>query len=103
MRIALAQINPTLGDFEKNFQKILDFIQRAHEKNCELVVFPESSLFGYHPYDMLERPKIVQRQESFLAKLHKQIPKDMGVLVGAFTKNPKEKGRPYFNSAVFLV
>jgi NAD+ synthase (glutamine-hydrolysing) len=103
MRIAIAQINPTLGDFEFNSEKILNFIKRAQEKECELVVFPESALFGYHPYDLLERPKIVQKQEGFLNKIHKQIPKGMGVLLGAFTKNPNAKGRPYFNSAVFLV
>ncbi|MBC7370908.1 MAG: NAD+ synthase [Bdellovibrionaceae bacterium] len=103
MRIAIAQINSTLGDFEFNSKKILEFIKRAQEKQCELVVFPESALFGYHPYDLLERPKIVQQQEKVLNKIHKLIPKDMGVLLGAFTKNPSAKGRPYFNSAVFLV
>lgn len=103
MRIAIAQINPTLGDFDYNSKKILEFIRRAQEKQCELVVFPESALFGYHPYDLLERPKIVQKQEQYLNKIHKLIPKGIGVILGAFTKNPRTKGRPYFNSAVFLV
>lgn len=104
MRIAIAQINPTLGDFEFNSKKILEFIQRAQEKDCEMVVFPESALFGYHPYDLLERSKIVLQQEKVLQRIHKQIPKGMGVLLGAFTRNPSpKKGRPYFNSAAFLV
>jgi len=103
MRIAIAQINPTLGDFEYNSEKILEFVKRAQEKECELVVFPESALFGYHPYDLLERTKIVLQQEKVLQKLHKAIPKGMGVLLGAFTRNPALKGRPYFNSAAFLV
>lgn len=103
MRIAIAQINPTLGDFSSNSEKILEFIARAEEKECELVVFPECSLFGYHPYDLLERSQVVLKQEKYLQKIHKALPKGMGVLVGAFTKNPAKCGRPYFNSAAFLV
>lgn len=103
MRIAIAQINPTLGDFDFNTKKILEFVHRAQEKECELVVFPECALFGYHPYDLLERNQIVLRQEKFLAKIHKAVPKGMGVLVGAFTHNPAKLGRPYFNTAAFLV
>lgn len=103
MRIAIAQINPTLGDFAYNYEKILEFIKRAQEKDCEMVVFPECALFGYHPYDLLERTKVVLEQEKYLQKIHKQIPKGMGVFVGAFTRNPSKLGRPYFNSAAFMV
>ena len=62
-RIGVAQINPTLGDFENNKNKILEHIQRAKEMKCSLVVFPECSLFGYHPFDLLERSEEVDRQE----------------------------------------
>lgn len=103
MRIAIAQINPTLGDFAFNYEKIIEFIKRAQEKDCELVVFPECALFGYHPYDLLERTKVVLEQEKYLQKIHKQIPKGMGVFVGAFTRNTAKLGRPYFNSAAFMV
>ncbi|MGZ3744565.1 MAG: NAD+ synthase [Pseudobdellovibrionaceae bacterium] len=103
MRIAIAQINPTLGDFKFNSEKILEFVKRAQEKECELVVFPESALFGYHPYDLLERANLVLKQEKYLQKIHRQIPQGVGVLLGAFTRNPALKGRPYFNSAAFLV
>lgn len=102
MRIAIAQVNPTIADFENNAKKILEFIQRAAQKECALVVFPECALFGYHPYDLLERKAVVLKQEKFLQKIHKEIPKNIGVLLGAFTRNPEKKGRPYFNSAVFL-
>ncbi len=103
MRIAIAQINPTLGDFAYNYEKIIEFIKRAEEKDCEMVVFPECALFGYHPYDLLERTKVVLEQEKFLQRIHKQIPKGMGVFVGGFTRNPVKLGRPYFNSAAFMV
>lgn len=102
MRIAIAQINSTLGDFENNSIKILEFARRAKEKQCELVVFPEAALFGYHPYDLLERPKIVQLQEKALKSIHSRMPEGLGLIVGAFIKSPNKKGRPYHNAAVFL-
>lgn len=102
MRIALAQINPTLADFEKNKEKILDYIDQAKQRKCELVVFPECALFGYHPFDLLERSKLVEKQEAQFKELCKKIPPGIGVLIGLITRNPKKKGRPYFNSAAFI-
>ena len=102
MRIALAQINSTIGDFAGNRQKILDYCHKAVERRCDLIVFPEASLFGYHPVDLLERPAIVRSQEKELAKLARQIPDQLGILVGAITSNPKVRGKPFHNAAVFL-
>lgn len=99
MRIALAQINPTLADFDYNREVILHHIQRAKEKKADLVVFPEAALFGYHPFDLLEREKIVQDQLKALAKLIKEIPAGMFVIIGGFSKNKNKKGRPYHNAA----
>ncbi len=99
MRIALAQINSTLAGFEKNKTKILEYIHRAKEKKADLVIFPEASLFGYHPYDLLERAAVVEDQEKTLKNLIKEIPKDIVVLIGGFEKNNNKKGRPYYNSA----
>ena len=99
MRIALAQINSTLGDFENNKIKILSFIASAKEKKAELVIFPEASLFGYHPFDLLERDLLVDKQAKALKQLLKEIPVDIHVLIGGFEKNRSKKGRPYFNVA----
>lgn len=99
MRIALAQINSTLGDFEANKEKIISFVLRAKEKKAELVVFPEASLFGYHPFDLLEREVFVEKQTSVLNELVKKIPENIFVLIGGFEKNKNKKGRPYYNSA----
>lgn len=99
MRIALAQINPTLGDFEYNSEKILNFISRAKEKKADLVIFPEASLFGYNPCDLLERDQLVEAQTRYLKKILKQIPAGLYVLIGGYEKNKAKKGRPYFNSA----
>lgn len=102
MRIAVAQINPTLADFKFNKEKILEFVHLAQQRKCELVVFPECALFGYHPFDLLERSKLVAKQEAEFKALIKKLPKDIGVIFGLITKNPKKMGRPYFNSAVFV-
>lgn len=102
MRIALAQINPSLAGFEENTKKILEYVLRAKEKKAELVVFPEASLFGYHPFDLLERESLVEQQTKALKKLISDLPKDIFVIVGGFEKNKTKKGRPYFNSAFLL-
>ncbi len=102
MRIALAQINPTLADFEYNKEKILEYVHLAKQRKCELVVFPECALFGYHPFDLLERTKLVEQQEAQCKALIKKLPPGIGVIFGLLTKNPKKMGRPYHNSAVFV-
>src|SRR6266705_2115010 len=59
MRIALAQINPTVGDIAGNAHKHLEFIARAKEAGAALVVFPELSLIGYPPKDLLLKPSFI--------------------------------------------
>lgn len=102
MRIAISQINPTLGAFEKNAQKIIDEIHRAQQRNCHVVVFPEASLFGYHPFDLLERKKIVDNQLKCLKLIEKNIPNGISALVGVIVHNTAKKGKPYFNSAALI-
>ncbi len=98
MRIALAQINSTLGDFESNKIKIIESIVSLSLKKAELIIFPEGSLFGYHPFDLLERSSLIQQQITALKKITKSIPPNVYVLIGGFEKNPG-LGRPYFNTA----
>ncbi len=102
MRIAVAQINTTLADFENNKEKILTYIEQAKSRKCELVVFPECTLFGYHPFDLLERTKLVAKQEAEFKSLLKKLPSGIAVLFGMITRNTNKKGRPYFNSAVLV-
>lgn len=99
MRVALTQINPVLGDFKFNADKIIECIQRAKARNCELVVFPESALFGYHPFDMLERTEVVEKQLLEMDRIRNQMPAGICAIVGCFTMNKAKKGRRYFNSA----
>lgn len=102
MRIALAQIDAFLGDFEGNAEKILNFTKRARERRCDLVVFPEAALFGYHPVDLLERPSIVEAQERAMREVHKRLPKGIAILVGAIVRNTSRGGKGYWNAAVLL-
>lgn len=102
MRIGLAQINCQVANFDQNFSKILEYAVRAKERHCDIVVFPELCLFGYWPSDLLERKELVQEQLKKLKELSQKIPKELGVLIGAVTPNPKKTGKLYHNSAVFL-
>lgn len=102
MRTALAQINSTLADFSANRKRILEAVHEAVQAGVDLVIFPECSLFGYSPADLLERESLVDEQLKELKALHKELPAKIGVLVGAVTKNPSKRGRPYFNSVAFL-
>ena len=69
MRIALAQINTTVGDFASNRGKIVEFARRAAENAAQVVLFPELSLTGYPPRDLVEKPSFLARAEAELALL----------------------------------
>ncbi|HIC95720.1 TPA: NAD+ synthase, partial [Candidatus Bipolaricaulota bacterium] len=59
LRIGLAQINSTVGDFKGNVRKISDYIARARDEGVELLAFPELALTGYPPEDLLLKPSFV--------------------------------------------
>ncbi|MBB5316309.1 NAD+ synthase [Tunturibacter empetritectus] len=69
MKIALAQINPTVGDFAGNAKKILEYAARAEALGVGLVVFPELAVCGYPPADFLEKASFVARAEQVVAEL----------------------------------
>ncbi len=103
MRIGLAQINSTLGDFRSNRDKILEFSTKAVERRCDLVVFPELALFGYNPMDLLERDSLVQEQELVLKSMTKKLPKDVAVLVGCIRNVKTARGKHLLNSAALFM
>src|ERR1039457_7715456 len=61
VKIALGQINPTVGDFSGNAAKIIDFSRRAQSAGAGMILFPELSVCGYPPRDLAERPSFVLR------------------------------------------
>lgn len=102
MRIAIAQINTEIGDFENNAKKILEFSKRASDMKAQLVVFPEASIFGYHPFDLLEKKELIKQQMKTLKLVAKKSPKEISLLVGFFEPNLTPLGRPYFNSVALI-
>jgi NAD+ synthase (glutamine-hydrolysing) len=101
MKIAAAQINPTVGDIAGNVEKILTHIGRAKELGAQLVVFPELSLIGYPPRDLLERPSLIDQNIDALNTLAAKA-KDISVLVGYVEKNPTSEGKQLYNAAALL-
>jgi NAD+ synthetase len=69
VKIALAQINPTVGDFAGNTQKIIEYAARAHDEGASLVVFPELSVCGYPPADFLEKASFIVRAGHAVAEI----------------------------------
>ena len=72
MKIALAQINPIVGDIEGNYQKIVAYIRKARDKKSDIVVFPELALCGYPPEDLLFKKAFLDRTKQFLVKLKRE-------------------------------
>lgn len=100
MKIAIAQINPVIGDFEHNCRKIVSFAYSAYENDAELVVFSELAVSGYPPQDLLERSSFIDDQTEALEKLVKELP-PIAVIVGGVERNSGE-GKKLFNSAFFI-
>lgn len=101
MKIALAQLNYHIANFEKNAQKINDSIQRAKEAGAELVVFSELSVTGYYPHDLLERKEFIEKAEETVGKIA-QTCTGIAALVGAPAINTGSRGKKLYNSACFL-
>jgi len=89
MHIALAQINLTLGDFEGNHQKILDYCTNADKDGADIVVFPELAISGYNPEDLVSRPAFVATSKRWLDKLVSASNKfNTAIVVGSVFLNP---------------
>jgi len=103
VKIALAQINPTVGDFTGNLEKIISATQRAADQGARLAVFPELSVCGYPPADFLEKPSFLARcREAIgeLAEASRNLP--TALVVGAALPAPPDAGKPAVNAAVLL-
>ena len=100
MKIALCQINPTIGDFDGNAEKILAASRRAESLAADLAVFPELAIMGYPPRDLVEQASFVDRNIEALEALAKKAP--LPLLVGFVARNKTGKGKPLYNSAALL-
>jgi NAD+ synthase/NAD+ synthase (glutamine-hydrolysing) len=100
MKLALAQFNPTVGDFEGNSARILEMAADAKARGADLAVFTELCLCGYPPQDLVERPAFLERNRKEILKLAKKV--TLPSIVGYVGKAQDDTGKPGANSAALI-
>jgi len=101
VKIALAQINPTVGDFTGNAATFRRFARDARTRGADLVVFPELSVCGYPPRDLVEVPAFLARSRQVLEELAAEFP-DIAIIAGFPSRAAVETGKSVMNSAALL-
>lgn len=101
MKIALAQLNYIIGDFEGNTKKIIDAVYHAKNGGADIVAFAELAVTGYPPRDFLEFRDFIAKSETCLHEIKKHT-SDIAVVLGAPSINPDPEGKDLFNSAFFI-
>ncbi len=105
MKIAIAQLNPTIGDLRGNSQQILEAATQAATQGIDLMLTPELSLCGYPPRDLLLRPSFIQAMSAQLQQLAQELPPAVAVLVGTVethTLAHTTGGKSLYNSIALL-
>ncbi|MEO7144158.1 MAG: NAD+ synthase [Bryobacteraceae bacterium] len=103
MRIALAQINSTVGDLSGNADRMIHFAHRAAERPADLVVFPELSLTGYPPRDLVEKPSFLERTAAELQRLAAETAGlSLSLICGYVAPASISTGKRVFNSAAVI-
>jgi NAD+ synthase (glutamine-hydrolysing) len=98
MRIAIAQINSTIGDFSGNMEKILTFSRQAlREHQASLTLFPELAVCGYPPMDLLDQDRFVEGNIRAVRILQRELPRDVAVGIGFVGRNPYSGGKALVN------
>jgi NAD+ synthase (glutamine-hydrolysing) len=101
VKIALGQINPTVGDFTGNADKIVEFAQRAQAAGAAMVLFPELSVCGYPPRDLVERTSFVARNREAIERIAART-RGIAVICGLVTAAEADTGKSVMNSAALL-
>lgn len=105
MKIAIAQLNPIIGDLARNAEQILVAVQVATAQGTRLLLTPELSLCGYPPRDLLLRPGFIEAMQTTLQELAAQVPPQLAVLIGVVEPNHDASDRgekPLFNSMALI-
>lgn len=102
MKIALAQLNYTVGAIESNSRKIVEYTRQAQKLGAELVVFSEMAITGYPPKDLVERKDFIDKNLHNLKWIASEIPKKIGVVCGYIDRNTRHDGKPLNNAAALL-
>lgn len=101
MKIALAQLNYHIGNFEKNSAAVIEQIHKAKSAGADMVVFAELCICGYPPLDFLDYAYFTEQSEKAVQRIA-DAAKGIGVIVGSPSRNPKREGKNLFNSAYFI-
>jgi NAD+ synthase (glutamine-hydrolysing) len=101
MKIAIAQLNYHIGNFELNTSKIIDCISKSKAAGADLVVFSELSVTGYYPHDLLERKEFVEQSYKAIGQIA-DCCTGIAAIVGGPSINPEPRGKKLFNSAFFM-
>jgi NAD+ synthetase len=101
MKIALAQINPTVGDFEGNIRSVCEILGKAKARGAELCLFPELCLTGYPPHDLLERPRFIEQNLEALDRIREST-SGIAAVVGFAESVENRVGKGLRNSAALL-
>ncbi|MGA9530140.1 MAG: NAD+ synthase [Terriglobales bacterium] len=101
MKIALGQINPTVGDFSGNAAKIIQFAQQARSAGAGMILFPELAICGYPPRDLVERSSFVARNYSTAEQIAAET-RGIAVICGMVTRADADSGKTVMNSAALL-
>ena len=102
VKIALGQINPTVGDFSGNASKIVDFSRRAKAAGAGLILFPELAVSGYPPRDLVERAAFVRHNRESAERIA-EATHGIAVICGLVTPADSDTGKSVMNSAALLV
>ena len=102
VQIRNVQFNPTVGDIKGNTQHIINHIQKAEKDGIQLILFPELSVCGYPPMDLLERKDFIKRTEDAIKKIAASTNENVVAIFGAPVRNEVTKGRPLFNAAIVV-
>ena len=101
MKVAIAQLNYTIGDFAGNTEKIVREIEKSKSEGVDLVLFSELSVTGYYPHDLLEKEAFIRKAEKAVNKIALSC-EGIAALVGAPSINENDRGKKLYNSAFFL-
>ncbi len=101
VKIALGQINPTVGDFSGNAAKIIQFALQARSAGVGLILFPELAVCGYPPHDLVERPSFVTRNRETVERIAAET-QGIAVICGMVTPAEADSGKKVMNSAALL-
>ncbi len=102
MKVLAAQINPTIGDLEGNGRKVIAALRRARERKADVVLFPELTLSGYFPDDLLLDPAFIDAIDRKLEEIAPET-KGLFVAVGLPRWNVSRKEKPLYNSAAVFI